>query len=226
MFKYLLLLAVLGSVVSCDFGQKEEVRDDRLKGTEPIGGVRELNGDEEAIVKIICESLRDKRNYLSTLLDNTLHMTIAVSEKDCRDQGLRTPTTIEASVAGNSTGDFRIESNYRGTRFSDLVIDNKGMAYPLCRNFFNGSKLENIIKYDGAKYKYRVLPQNREQVVLEAAVYLNDNAPSSIEQAFIWTEGEMNGVPKVGMVETRSKLVKCSGGGDRVIRHELKSARE
>ncbi len=225
MFKYLLLLVVLGTTVACDIGQKDEKKDDRLRGTDPIGETRELSADEEGIVKTICESLREKRNYLSTLLDNTLRMSIAVSEKDCNDRGLRTPLTIEASVAGNSTGNFRLESAYRGTRFSDIVIDNQGMAYPLCRNFFNGAKLENVISFEGVKYKYRVLNQSKHSI-LELAVYLNDDGPSSIEQAYIIKEGDSNGVPVVGMVEQRSKSVKCSSGGDRVIRHTLQSVRE
>ncbi len=224
MFKYSLILALAMSAVSCDF-QKEEKKDERLNPTDPIGETRELSSNEEEIVKTICESLRDKRNYLSTLLDNTLKMRIEVREKDCRDGGLRTPVTIEASIAGNSTGDFRIESAYRGTRFSDIVVDSKGMAYPLCRNFFNGAKLENVIAYDGAKYKYRVLNQSRDSI-LELAIYLSDDSPSSIEQVYITKDGQSGGVPKTGFASLRTKSVKCSGGGERVIRHTLQSVSE
>lgn len=224
MFKYLLVLALLTSVISCK-NQKEEKKDDRLNPTDPVGEARELSTNEEELVKTACESLRDKRNYLSTLLDNSLKMTIAVSDKNCTDRGLTTPVTINASVAGNSTGEFRLESAYRGSRFSDMIVDSKGMAYPLCRNFFNGAKLENVISFDGVKYKYRVLNQQKH-TILEVATYLNDSAPSSIEQAYIIKGGTINGVDMIGFVEQRTKSVKCSTGGERVIRHTMQSISE
>jgi hypothetical protein len=162
---------------------------------------------------------------MSTLLDNTLNLRFGVSEKDCRERSLGAVTTIETTVSGNSSEDFRIESVYRGNRFSDIVTDKKGMAYPICNRFFNNQKLETIIAYDGAKYKYRILNQQNDSI-LELAVYLSDSAPNSIEQIYFFKNGTSNGVSLIGMAHVRSKSVNCAQGGQRILRQELLSASE
>ena len=219
------LLIIVTLLFSCDMKKDEKKSDDRFTPNDPIGDTRELNADEEGMVKTICEGLRDKRNYMSTLLDNTLKLRFGVSEKNCRERSVGFETTIETTVAGNATEDFRIESAYRGNRFSDIVTDSKGMAYPLCSRFFNGQKLETIIAYDGAKYKYRILNQQNESI-LELAVYLNDNSPSSIEQVYFFKSGSSNGVPLIGMAHQRNKSVNCAEGGQRILKQKLLSASE
>ena len=202
-------------------GEKKE--DTRLRSNDAIGDSRNLTGDERGIVESACEALEKKRQYFETLFDGDLKFTFEVSEKACGSTSYSFADTFEASLIGVNTGNYMLSTGYRSSYFNDELTDENGMTGVLCRSFFAGDKLENIIEEGGYKYKFRVLRQNQYDIV-EVARYAKDSTPNMIEQAYVVNE-KVSQKDTVGFIYQRARSTPCSGGGQRALKQILKSAR-